>query len=133
MIRDIPCAIITKLDEGLIKIAYKDGYQVELEDAVQVDEVVQEFSDFNPVYIVMDTNGRYSVFSKEAQKYLSYKAPMVVEGKILAFAAVVNSLPNRLLAQIYLNFFKPKYPFEAFKSEKDALSFLNSLKTTKHP
>ena len=131
MIKDIPCAVITQLDTNLIKIEYKDDYLVELEDAITVDHIVQEMTNMKPVFILMNTNGRYSVFSSEAQKYLSYRAPMVVENRIMAFAVVVNTLPNRMLAKFYLNFFKPKYPFEIFKNEKNALSFLNSRRMIK--
>ena len=131
MIREIPCATISKLDHDLIKIVYKDEYQVELEDAKMVDDVFQELSGDEPVRVIMNTSGRYSVFSSEAQNYFSKEGKMVLKNKILAFATVINSLPNRLLVRFYLTFFRPPYPFEVFKNEEEALNYLNSLTNKK--
>lgn len=131
MIREIPCATISKLDHDLIKVVYRDGYQVELEDAKMVDEVFQELSNNSPVCIFMDTNGRYSVFSSEAQNYFSNEGKLAKDNNIIAFAIIINNLPNRLLVRFYLAFFKPKYTFEIFKNEEDALMFLNASRNKK--
>lgn len=131
MTKEIPCAIITKLDHDLIKIVYKDNYQVELEDAKMVDAIFQEFYSNKPLHILMDTKGRYSVFSSEAQLYFSYEAPLTIQNKMAAFAILIDSLPNRLLVRFYLTFFRPKYPFEIFSNEEDALMFLNTLRKKK--
>lgn len=131
MIREIPCAIVSKLDHDLIKIVYKDNYQVELEDAKMVDAVFQEFSNDKPLYVLMDTSGRYSVFSSEAQRFFTHEASMTLQNKIAVFAILINSLPNRLLVRFYLAFFRPRYPFEIFKKEEDALLFLNTMRLKK--
>ncbi len=125
---EITCTTITKLDTDLIKVVYRDGYLVELEDAKEVDDVFLRLSDGHAVYTLMDTNGRYSVFDPKALQFFSNEAPMVVQKRMLGFAVIIDSLPNRLLAKFYITFFKPKFIFKIFSREKDAHAFLLSLK-----
>lgn len=128
MKKEIACASITILRPDLIEIIYKNNYLVELEDAKAVDDVFLEFSQGNGMYTVMDTQGRYNVFSKEAQAYLAKEAPMVVQKRLLGFAIVIDNLPNRMLAKFYITFFKPNYPIKIFSEKVDARMWLDQVK-----
>ncbi len=126
--REIPCAIISKIDIDLVKFVYRDDYKVELSDVKMVDDIFIEFSEGRSMYGIMDAKGRYSVFTSEAQKYLSKEAPMVIQNKLLGFAIIIDSLPNRILAKFYITFFKPSYPVKIFSNEKEAMNFINVLR-----
>lgn len=127
-IKEIPCATILKLSNDLIKIEYKHDYRVELEDAKMVDDVFLEFAEGAKVYGVMDTQGKQSLFSKEAQKFLANEAPLIKNGQMLGFAMIINNLPNRMMAKFFITFFKPKHPVKIVASEEQALLWITLMR-----
>jgi len=125
---EIACAIITKLGPDLIKTEYRDGYTVELADAIELDEVFVKLSEGRGIYNLLDTKGRFSVFSKDAQKYLAKEGTMVIENRMLGIAVIIDSLPNRLLAMFFVSFYKPPYPFKVFSNEEAALNYIEFIR-----
>jgi hypothetical protein len=97
-----------------------------LKDVKEVEKAFIQLSESSKIYCLMDTSGRYINFTSDAQKFLSNEASIVREGKIKASALVVNNLPNRFVAQLFSNFFKPNFPMKIVSNQIDALNWLKS-------
>ncbi|UKN01098.1 hypothetical protein K6119_15310 [Paracrocinitomix mangrovi] len=125
---NIECAEIALLDSGIIQIRYKADYEVELKDVMEVEKVFIDFSESAEIFCLMDTSGRFNIFSKEAQKFLSNEASIVRENKLKGSAVVIDNLPNRIIAQFFSKFYKPQFPMKIFSSQEEGMKWLSMLK-----
>jgi len=124
---ELDCATIKVLNPQLFHLVYRNDYEVELSDVQEVDLVFQELAGELVVYVIMDTQGRFTTFSSEAQKYLSKKTILVQNKQLGGFALIIDSLPNRILARFYTNVYKPNYKLKVFANEKEARKWLDKL------
>jgi hypothetical protein len=123
---EIECAVIEKLENGIIQISYKSNYRVELEDVKEVEKVYVGFSNGEAIYSLLISNGGFSQFSNEAQKFLAEEASIV--SRIKGSAVVLNNLPFRILTRFFIKFYKPKFPTKIFSEYSDAVQWLTELK-----
>jgi len=123
---DINVATITLVAENVIKVSYKTGVNIEIEDVKEIDIACQELSKNQHFYCLTIAIEIYSNMTNEAQKYLSHEA--AVANRILGSAIVLSNLPIRILARFFIQFHKPKYPTKIFNSEKEAFKWFQKLK-----
>ena len=124
---NIKCAEIYLFDSGIILLKYKSDYEIELKDVKEVEKVFLELIDEKGIFCLMDTSDRYYNITKEAQEFLSNEASIVKDKKIKGSAVVINNLPNRLLAQFFSKFFKPKFPMKIFSTQEEGMVWLKEL------
>lgn len=125
---DIHCAEIFLHESGVIILQYKPDYDVELKDVKEVEKAFIELSGDGDIYCLMDTSGRFNNYTNEAQKYLSNEAEIVKRNKLKGSAVIIDNLPNRMLAQFFSRFFKPKFPMKIFSNQSEGLDWLRILK-----
>lgn len=120
----IKCAEIELLDNGIVQLKYQHDYEVELEDVKEVEKVFIQLSEGGAIFCLMDTSGRFNIYSNEAQKFLSKEASIVREEKIKASAVVIDNLANRMIARFFSKFFKPKFAMKIFSNRENAILWL---------
>lgn len=125
--REIDCAVIELLSNGIIKVDYRPDFEVELNDVKEVEKVFIDLSGGDNIYCLMDLSGQFNVFTNEAQKYLSNEALIVTQGIIKGSAVVIDNLPNRLFAKFFIKFFKPPFLTQAFSNSQQAVEWLLEL------
>lgn len=123
---ELHCAVVQRLPNGILRLDYRDGYEVELADVKQVEEAFIQLSQGEPIYSMMLTQGKYFKFSSEAQSFLADQASIV--SRIKGSAVVIDGLPIRLITNFFIRVYKPKFPTKIFKTEADALKWLNLVK-----
>ena len=128
---EIDCATIRKIADDIIVLENKDDVDIELADAVQINEAYEKLANGDPVYSILNSAQSFNNFSKEAQDYLARTAPFVQANLLAASAIVVTNLPNRLLAKFFVNFYKPAYPIKITANLQEAETWLKDVKKKK--
>lgn len=123
---DLNCATIDKLPSGIIRITYKEGLEIKLNDAQQVEKAFYELAEEKHIYSLMMSLGRFIRFSRDAQDYFATKATII--SQVRASAMVLDSLPVRLIAKFFIRFHKMHYPTRIFSSEKAAHIWLEEVR-----
>jgi hypothetical protein len=121
---EIDCAVISVLESGIILIKYRSDYEVDLKDVKEVEKSFIRLSEGGDIYCIMDTCGRFNVYTKKAQNFLAKEASLVKEGRIKCSAVVIDNLPYRLITKFFIKFFKPSFQMKIFSNEKEATSWL---------
>ncbi len=128
---EIDCATIRKIADDIIVLENKDDVDIELADAVQINEAYEKLANGVPVYSILNSAQSFNNFSKDAQDYLARTAPFVQANLLAASAIVVTNLPNRLLAKFFVNFYKPAYPIKITANLQEAETWLKDVKKKK--
>lgn len=124
---NIDCAEICLNETGIIVLKYKPDYMVELKDVKEVEQTFLQLASDGNIYCLMDTSGRFHDFTIEAQRFLSNEASIVRDNKIKGSAVVINSLPNRILANFFSKIFKPNFPMKIFSNQEEGIEWLKSI------
>lgn len=113
-------AIITRLEDGIIKVEVRDNIEfneADLDDnyRIYLDIKTQERV---PFLVIFGLNS----FAQSATrlKFADKKRARIK----LKEALVLTSLAHRLIAQFYINYHKPNHPTKIFSNERDALIWL---------
>jgi hypothetical protein len=104
-----------------IRIRIKPGAEVEKADA---EEILSAYFNLcgNDSYPVLTDAGGLHYISPEAKKYF---AGEVQKNPPIANAVVSGSTAVRLIANFFIQFFKPSFPLRLFRTEKEALEWLS--------
>ena len=78
-----------------------------------------------PHFVLVDALDIQSNMAAEAQKYLSRESQM--SSLTLGAGILLNNLPIRLTASVFIKFFKPVYPAKIFSEESEALKWFKKL------
>jgi hypothetical protein len=125
----LKCGVIELLPSGIIKVIYKDSFQLELADVLEVEEVFLNLAEANDIYCVTVTTDGPLSFTEEAMDFLAVKAQSTI--KIKGSAIVLKSLANRITARVFIRFHQPIYPTKIFSTEDKATNWLSSLMPVK--
>lgn len=108
------------IDENIVFLEYKLGIEVEVEDIKEYNNAILELGKGRKLPLLVDAREGASI-SPEARLYA---ASAVSTNLKLASAIVVNTLPNKLIANFYINFNKPLIPSKVFTSMAEAVEWL---------
>lgn len=111
---------------GILHVVYKNGVEMGFEEAKLHAEACCKLCDGQMSLFLIDARNVSSIMDPSAREHLA-QAPGLVEIR-KAVAVIVDSLPNRMIANFYHRFNKPKGPLKVFNSEKDALAWLSKYK-----
>lgn len=109
-------------DKGYAAIRYKPGAMVDLSSAKEDFEKSMQLSEGQPFPIFVDARGLKHA-TREAR---IYNAREELKGLIIASAVLVDSIPTRIMANMYMTFQKPGFPIKVFSNEYDAMQWLNA-------
>lgn len=96
------------------------------EDLRKLFEIMAKAADGNPFRILMQFNGFNVLLTKEARQLFDSDESWIK--LIIAEAVVLNTTTARILFNLLLMVNKPKFPFKAFTTEKEAIKWLQSIK-----
>lgn len=110
-------------DRGFLRIAFNDT-----EDEIEFDEIKQQvdacyiLTEGRPIPVLIDVrNGRKNL-SPEARSYAGKNNPY--KHLKLAEALLINSFPQRLMANFFMKFNKHHHPSKVFTREEAAVKWL---------
>jgi hypothetical protein len=110
-------SLILKRSDGITEIRCPDDFTYELEHVLENHKILKEIS-FGRKLLMLSFTERYTSISSEARTYLQ-SGPH--KDFIAAEAFLIHSLPQRLLAQFYVNVSRPAVPANYFAySDKEA-------------
>lgn len=112
------------LDEATIEVRIKNDIEFELDDAVHINEHIQEVGESQKLF-QLTIFGNRTVPSKEAR---SYSISEFGSRFKMAEAIVVESLSQKMVFNFMINVEKPSVRTKLFTSIQEARDWLNSLR-----
>ncbi|PCH92558.1 MAG: hypothetical protein COB85_08030 [Bacteroidetes bacterium] len=117
---------LSKFNEDTIRIKFKDGANVNLEEAIEIrDQSFLLFPDRKFLALV-DASKIFGNVSPEALKFFAQDELLI--SRRMAQAIVVDNLALKILANFYLRVMQPKREAKIFSKEEDAISWLSERK-----
>lgn len=111
-------------EEGILWITVKEDAFVEIADAIENFETSVQLAQWKRMLKLVDA--RHTFFmSPDAKKYSAEKETSEFN---IARAVIVNSLPNKLMINFFIRFYKPKSPVKVFNDVEVALKWLREIK-----
>ncbi|MCH2234635.1 MAG: hypothetical protein MK078_10310 [Crocinitomicaceae bacterium] len=119
---------LEKIAEDRLVITFRDKVQIEIEGAKLLDADCIALSGNKRFKLIIESRNINSNITGGALNYLAKEAPSrkLVIGSVL----LVNNLPIRLLAKVYIRYHKPPYPSKIFKEREVAIRWLDELVPT---
>lgn len=103
--------------DGIMRVIFKRKKEVNKEAFEELFKVFNELSDgraYAYIYSAEDTSVTVSEDGRRYAKEQEFSFPKVCN------AVIVTNLAHKLLANFYLRFNKPSYPFRVFSKTEDA-------------
>ena len=91
-------------------------------DLMNILELAEKAANGKPFLILMMVNEHEFLLTKEARNLFSTYEKAI--NLIKAEAVMVNSIPSQIMYNLLTKLHKPKFPFKAFTTEKDAVNWL---------
>ena len=120
---DLERSTIFWLKPGIVKIYYKDGNELSIQDHREIFETVRAKYGTKKVKLLL-TAGDWVSHSKEAFKYSTSKEVMQF---CICLAMIVDSPGKQLVGNFFLKIFRPAAPTKFFKNEEEAFNWLESF------
>ena len=124
--RDLTCATVLKLTDQIVLIRFKDGVNVELEDAVNLRDTCIELFGEEKFLALIDARNMEGSVDKKASNYFAQNEKVVTQR--MAQAIVVNTLALKLLARFYIMVNKPKREVKICTEIEEAMVWLDTKK-----
>ena len=122
---ETPRAYLKKLKDNIIYLKYKTDMNLELKDAVLVNNEIFKLADGQFYAVLIDGKGVYGNITNEAR--LHYANDPKTKDIRLAEAIVLDNLPARMFAHFYMRVNKPKNPVKIFKTNQAALEWIYTV------
>ena len=91
-------------------------------DLINILDLAEKAANGKPFLILMMVNEHEFLLTKEARNlFATYEKAFNL---IKAEAVMVNSVPTKIMYNLLTKLHKPKFPFKAFTTEKDAVDWL---------
>lgn len=115
-------AEIIHLQHNLYLLKFDDDYEVELEDAIEIDQAFINITNNQPFCVVVDARNRYSSASNDARNFFANDPEILPIRKKIAI--VVNNMPTRIIANFFVKFNRPQTPTKVFNDYNKAIEWL---------
>jgi len=120
-------AFLHLVKKGFIILEFKNNVLLELNDAIEVDEViVNKLVDNMPFVVLVDARDVTSSITPKAREFFANDEMVLKIRK--AHAIVVNSLHTKLLANFYMKFHKPINPIKIFSDYDKAIDWIETIR-----
>ena len=120
-------AIVSKMAPNMLCIKFKSDCLVEKEDVIEIDSILLSLADKGDYFVLVDALNVLSNMTTEAQRYFSKQS--VFGKRVIATAILVNNLPIRLTATIFIKFQQPEFPTKIFRTKKEALNWFKEFES----
>lgn len=115
-------AEIIHLQQNVYLLKLEDDYEIELEDAIEIDQAFIKTTNNQPFSVVVDTRNKYSSVSNDARNFFANDPEILPIRKKIAI--VVNNMPTRMIANFFVTFNRPKTPTKVFNDYNKAVNWL---------
>ena len=113
--------------DGITQINTADDTMYSLKETKEVHSMVTKLNGRQPI-LIMHVPGKHTNADNASRKFLASETGLKNR---LAFAFVLQSLAQRIVANFYVRMNKPKRPTKFFSVQKDAEKWLLSVKQDK--
>jgi hypothetical protein len=120
---EINCAIITLRDDGIIHMIMNKDHMVNIDDLKNIVKAVGELGNGKKFPNLIEA-GSFTSIDSDARKFSTAEELNIYT---IADAFVIRSLPQKLIANFYLKFDKPKLPTRFFDNTSEALQWLKQF------
>ena len=124
--RELQCGTVEKLNDQVVLIRFRDGFYVELNDAISIGEAALELFEGRKFVALIDARNIGGTVDKEASNYFAQNEKLAAHR--MAQAIVVNSLALRLVARFYIMINKPLREARVFDTIEEAMEWLETKK-----
>lgn len=123
---DLPSAVISELDDNIVRIRYKEsGEEIELKQAKQHTVAIAKLQNGRPCHLIINFLNSQIIISNEARNYFAHNKRHAELR--LSQAIVIDGLAQKIVGNFYKNFHRPDCPVELFSNEEDAIKWIHSL------
>ncbi|MCH8330103.1 MAG: hypothetical protein IH946_01780 [Bacteroidetes bacterium] len=112
-------------DQGILTIRFKKQVNIEIDDAIELTKVWIDTCEETPRCFLID--GRQVRANVSLGAFRHFARDEEFQSLIASYAIIVDSLPIRLLANLYISVFEKKTPAKIFDNEPDALVWLQQF------
>ncbi len=123
VIKEIEEAILTKRNDGIIQIHFKEGVEINVELQAKMRRIYKEDFQNNKKAFLL-TGSDYVSINKEARDNSIIKEARYSR---IPTAIVAHSIAYKLQANFYLQANKPKSPCKVFNDKENAIEWLKTL------
>jgi hypothetical protein len=120
---ELAATIVSLRSDGIIHLGIKDDVEVNVEDIREMNKAVEKIGGGRK-FANLVTVGKYTTVSKEAR---DFAATDEANQYTLADAYVLHSFHQKIIANFFIKFNKPKLPVKFFDSEEEALEWLRQF------
>lgn len=118
-----PFAEFSKIENDIIYIVYKDNFdEFIIDDALEHTRILSQITHGIPSLLLLDYSNSTMLYTHEAREYFAKNKDHLKQVK--AKAMIVKSIANKLAANFYVAFHKPKIPVQNFKKKSSAIKWL---------
>ncbi|HRD38427.1 MAG TPA: hypothetical protein PLC65_07335 [Bacteroidia bacterium] len=110
-------------EDGIVVLEFGDHIELDVKEAKELLQATKEISGGKKV-LILNVAGKQTTATSAARDFAA--SPEAVE-YTLAEAYVVNNLPQKIIANFYINFHKPLVPTKIFNNTEAAILWLKSL------
>lgn len=116
-------AWVEQVDEKIIRLNFKDGVEIELKDAIEINKTFYTICKGKPFLSLIDARV-YGSITADARDF--FAKDVLVKDIRIAEAFVLNNLAIRLFARFYIKFSRPSNPIKIFSELDQAKAWLYS-------
>ncbi len=124
--RSLDCATIWKLNDDILLIRFKDGFDLNLQDAVEVRDASIELVNGGKFLTLIDGRNISGSLGNKASKYFAQNEKLAAHR--MAQAIVVNTLALKMVVRFYIKLNAPRREAKIFNHVEDALEWLETKK-----
>lgn len=117
-------AEITLYQENIYMLTFEDDYEVELEDAIEIDKTFIKITNNTKFSVIVDARDKFSSITNDARNFFANDPEIIpIREKI---AIVVNNMPTKILANFFMRFNRPQTPTKVFNNLEEAVKWLSN-------
>jgi hypothetical protein len=117
-------AEITHYQENIYVLTFEDDYEVELEDAIEIDKAFIKITNNTKFSVIVDARDKFSSITNDARNFFANDPEIIpIREKI---AIVVNNMPTKILANFFMRFNRPQTPTKVFNNLEEAVKWLSN-------
>ena len=121
---------LIKESSNMLILTFTDKVQITKEDAVQLDLDCLLLIPDDQFFLIIEARNLNSSMTGEALQYLAKEGK--ARGKVLACAILLNNLPIRLLAKLYIRYHKPPYTTAIFEKPAKMEEWISEINSHNH-
>lgn len=121
-------SLVSRVSDDVVLLKFKTDQLIVRKEAIQIDNNLCLITENKPHYFIIDAIGIQSNMNSDALKFFSKESNIAESTK--AAAILLNNLPIRLTASIFIKFHKPIFETAIFKNTSEANAWFDKLRNS---